>query len=66
MPYYKIQHRTRYAYAAPVIDCANQLMIYPLHDERQAVKSHFVSITQQPDVALFTDYLLLSNRTPSW
>jgi transglutaminase-like putative cysteine protease len=56
MPYYKIQHRTRYAYAAPVIDCANQLMIYPLHDERQAVKSHFVIITQQPDVALFTDY----------
>ncbi|RZK12512.1 MAG: transglutaminase family protein, partial [Hymenobacter sp.] len=34
MPSYKIQHRTRYAYAASVIDCANQLMIYPLPDAR--------------------------------
>lgn len=56
MPSYKIQHRTRYTYAAPVIDCANQLMIYPLPDERLTVKSHVVSITQQPEVALFTDY----------
>jgi transglutaminase-like putative cysteine protease len=56
MPSYKIQHRTRYAYAAPVIDCANQLMIYPLADERLSVKSHIVNISQQPDVALFTDY----------
>ena len=56
MPAYKIQHRTRYAYAAPVIDCANQLMIYPLADARLTVKSHTVRITQQPEVALFTDY----------
>ena len=56
MPSYKILHRTRYAYAAPVIDCTNQLMIYPLPDERLTVKSHVVSITQQPEVALFTDY----------
>ena len=56
MASYKIQHRTRYAYAAPVIDCTNQLMIYPLADERLTVKHHQVSITQQPEVALFTDY----------
>ncbi|MGI4734700.1 MAG: transglutaminase family protein [Janthinobacterium lividum] len=56
MPSYKIQHRTRYTYAAPVIDCANQLMIYPLPDDRLTVKGHTVSITQQPEVALFTDY----------
>lgn len=56
MPSYKIQHRTRYAYAAPVIDCANQLMIYPLPDARLTVKSHAVTISQHPDVALFTDY----------
>jgi transglutaminase-like putative cysteine protease len=56
MPSYKIQHRTRYVYAAPVIDCANQLMIYPLADERLSVKNHTVSISQHPDVALFTDY----------
>jgi transglutaminase-like putative cysteine protease len=56
MPSYKILHRTRYAYAAPVIDCTNQLMIYPLADFRLTVKHHHVGITGQPDVALFTDY----------
>ncbi|QKG58685.1 transglutaminase family protein [Hymenobacter sp. BRD128] len=56
MATYKIQHRTRYAYAAPVIDCANQLMIYPLPDARLTVKSHLVHITGQPEVAVFTDY----------
>ncbi|WP_223653575.1 transglutaminase family protein [Hymenobacter psoromatis] len=56
MSSYKIQHRTRYVYAAPVIDCANQLMIYPLPDERLTVKSHVVRISQHPEVALFTDY----------
>jgi len=56
MSIYKILHRTRYAYAAPVIDCANQLMIYPLPDHRLTVRSHVVSITGQPEVALFTDY----------
>jgi transglutaminase-like putative cysteine protease len=56
MSTYKILHRTRYAYAAPVIDCANQLMIYPLPDHRLTVRSHLVSITGQPEVALFTDY----------
>ncbi|RZK18661.1 MAG: transglutaminase family protein [Hymenobacter sp.] len=56
MSVYKILHRTRYAYAAPVIDCANQLMIYPLPDHRLTVRSHVVSITGQPEVALFTDY----------
>jgi transglutaminase-like putative cysteine protease len=56
MSTYKILHRTRYAYAAPVIDCANQLMVYPLPDHRLTVRSHAVSITGQPEVALFTDY----------
>ncbi|RZL00650.1 MAG: transglutaminase family protein, partial [Hymenobacter sp.] len=55
MASYKIQHRTRYVYAAPVIDCANQLMVYPLPDERLTVKNHAVSISQHPEVALFTD-----------
>jgi transglutaminase-like putative cysteine protease len=56
MSVYKILHRTRYAYAAPVIDCANQLMVYPLPDHRLTVRSHAVSITGQPEVALFIDY----------
>jgi len=56
MPAYKIQHLTRYTYAAPVIDCANQLMIYPLEDERLTVDYHEVTINTIPEVALFTDY----------
>ncbi|UOG74246.1 transglutaminase family protein [Hymenobacter tibetensis] len=56
MPSYKIKHLTRYAYAAPVIDCANQLMIYPLEDERLTVKNHEVSVSYNPETAFFTDY----------
>ena len=56
MPSYKIKHVTRYAYAAPVTDCTNKLMIYPLADERLEVKSQVVTITGNPDVAMFTDY----------
>jgi len=56
MPSYKIKHLTRYAYAAPVIDCANQLMIYPLEDDRLEVKSQTVAISANPETAFFTDY----------
>ena len=56
MPSYKIKHLTRYAYAAPVIDCANQLMIYPLEDDRLQVKSQTVTISASPEIAYFTDY----------
>ncbi|HEX8329220.1 MAG TPA: transglutaminase family protein [Hymenobacter sp.] len=56
MPSYKIKHLTRYAYAAPVIDCANQLMIYPLEDERLEVKSQVVTVSLNPEIAFFTDY----------
>jgi transglutaminase-like putative cysteine protease len=56
MPSYKIKHLTRYAYAAPVIDCANQLMIYPLEDDRLEVKSQTVTISLNPEIAFFTDY----------
>lgn len=56
MPSYKIKHLTRYAYGAPVTDCTNQLMIYPLANEYLDVKTQDVTITGNPDVALFTDY----------
>jgi transglutaminase-like putative cysteine protease len=56
MPFYKIKHLTRYSYAAPVIDCANQLMIYPLEDERLTVQRHEVAVSLNPDTAFFTDY----------
>ena len=56
MPFYKIKHLTRYAYAAPVIDCANQLMIYPLEDDRLTVEHQEVAISYNPEMAFFTDY----------
>lgn len=56
MPSYKIKHLTRYAYGAPVTDCTNQLMVYPLADDRLEVKSQEVAVTGNPDVVLFTDY----------
>ncbi|SNR44664.1 MULTISPECIES: transglutaminase domain-containing protein [Hymenobacter] len=56
MPSYTIKHLTRYTYAAPVIDCANQLMIYPLEDERLEVKRHEVVVSSDPELAFFTDY----------
>lgn len=56
MPFYKIKHLTRYAYAAPVIDCANQLMIYPLEDDRLTVQRQDVAISYDPEMAFFTDY----------
>jgi transglutaminase-like putative cysteine protease len=56
MSSYKIKHLTRYAYAAPVIDCANQLMIYPLEDDRLEIKNQVVTISANPEIAFFTDY----------
>lgn len=56
MPFYRIKHITRYTYPAPVIDSANQIMLFPLDDMQQQVKKHDLIITHQPSVELFTDY----------
>ena len=32
MPSYKIKHITRYSYSSTVIDCTNQIMLYPVID----------------------------------
>jgi transglutaminase-like putative cysteine protease len=45
MPTYTIKHITRYTYAAEVIDGANQLMLYPLPDDRLQVARHEVCIS---------------------
>jgi transglutaminase-like putative cysteine protease len=45
MPSYTIKHITRYSYAAEVIDGANQIMLYPLPDERLQVNRHEVSVS---------------------
>jgi transglutaminase-like putative cysteine protease len=56
MPTYRIKHITRYSYPSPVIDSANQVMLFPLDDEQQEVKTHELIITLQPSVEIFTDY----------
>lgn len=56
MPKYRIKHITKYSYPSPVIDSANQVMLFPLDDERQEVKKHELLITHQPSVEIFTDY----------
>jgi transglutaminase-like putative cysteine protease len=56
MSKYRIKHITRYTYPAPVIDSANQVMLFPLDDAQQEVKKHELIITHQPSVEVFTDY----------
>jgi transglutaminase-like putative cysteine protease len=56
MPEYRIKHITRYTYPSPVIDSANQVMLFPLDDAQQEVMKHDLVITHQPPVEVFTDY----------
>jgi len=39
-----------------VIDSANQILLYPIHDDRQEVKRHDLDISQNPSVEVFNDY----------
>ena len=56
MPAYKIQHITRYTYKSPVIDCTNQIMLYPVIDDRLEVKKHEIKVTNDPEIEVFADY----------
>ena len=53
---FQIKHITRYTYASTVIDCTNQIMLYPLNDSQQTVKKHELKITHNPAVEMFSDY----------
>jgi len=53
---YHIKHITRYTYASTVIDCSNQIMLYPVNDSLQIVKSHELKITDDPAIEVFTDF----------
>jgi transglutaminase-like putative cysteine protease len=53
---YKITHLTRYTYASPVIDCTNQLMLYPIIDDHLEVKKHVINVSHNPDIETFVDY----------
>jgi transglutaminase-like putative cysteine protease len=56
MPRFIIHHVTRYTYAEPVRDSANQIMLYPLKDEFQELKSQKIFITGEPFIEVFKDY----------
>lgn len=56
MPRFKIHHVTRYCYEVPVIDSANQIMLFPLEDEFQDVLKHELMITGEPVIDLYRDY----------
>ena len=56
MSNYRIKHITKYSYPSPVIDSANQVMLFPLNDKLQDVKNHKIVISHQPLVEIFTDY----------
>ncbi len=56
MPDYTIKHVTRYTYASTVIDCMNQVMLYPMVDNNLEVRKHQVTISHNPTVEVFTDY----------
>lgn len=56
MTSYHIKHITRYRYASSVIDCANQIMLYPIQDAQQVLKKHELHISHKPDLEEFVDY----------
>lgn len=56
MPTYKINHTTRYSYTSTVIDCTNQIMLYPIIDGQLEVRNHEIKISHDPIVETFVDY----------
>lgn len=56
MPSYHITHITRYSYLHPVIDCTNQIMLYPIVDSLLEVRNHEIKISGDPVVETFVDY----------
>jgi transglutaminase-like putative cysteine protease len=56
MPKFRIHHITRYLYQEPARDSANQIMLYPIVDERQQVINHAIDITGNAAVTVHEDY----------
>jgi len=56
MSKYRIKHITRYTYPSSVIDCVNQVMLFPIEDANQEVKKHDLLISYHPSVEVYTDY----------
>jgi transglutaminase-like putative cysteine protease len=56
MPRFKIHHITRYQYEVPVVDSANQIMLFPFEDQFQDVLRHELMITGEPVLDIYNDY----------
>jgi transglutaminase-like putative cysteine protease len=56
MPRFVIHHVTKYTYPEPVRDSANQIMLFPVKDEKQQVQDQRISITGDPIVEIYKDY----------
>ena len=56
MPIFYIKHITKYSYSNPVIDGANLIRLHPINDDYQTVVSHFISVTNNPFVEIYTDF----------
>jgi transglutaminase-like putative cysteine protease len=56
MALFHIKHITQYTYDQPVTDSVNQVMLYPLEDERQSVSSHQLEVSGKPAIEVFTDH----------
>lgn len=56
MPSYKIKHTTRYRYSSTVIDCTNQIKLYPIIDALLEVRMHEINISHNPAIEIFVDY----------
>jgi transglutaminase-like putative cysteine protease len=56
MPRFRIHHVTKYSYQNPVIDSANQIILFPLRDDHQELVKQKLTITGDPFVERYTDY----------
>ncbi len=53
---YTIKHTTRYSYDSTVIDCLNQVMLYPIIDSHLEVRKHEIKVSGNPVIEVFVDY----------
>ncbi len=56
MPRFKINHVTKYSYNSPVIDSANQVILFPMQDEFQEVVKQKLTVTGDPVLERYNDY----------
>src|SRR3712207_6366020 len=56
MPRFKIHHVTKYTYQNPVIDSANQIILFPVQDDYQELVKQKIKITGEPAVERYNDY----------